>query len=242
MKNDILTVIWKEKKALFKVQGGRSRILMVMLTPILLAVIMPLTFDGPEEWTDTVFSMLIAVIVPMMLVGVTIPGSFAGERERKTLETLLASRLPDRAILIGKWSVSVVFAWLVTAASLLLGLVTVNIKFWGGGLLFYSPTVAIGDLLISLLMATTVAGAGVLISLRANTVQQASQTLMMIFLIPLILFQVVAVFALRPMIEYLENMNGEQLLIIVLLVLVVIDVIVNALAANRFQRAKLILI
>jgi len=242
MKNDILTVLWKERKALFKVQGGRSRILLVMLTPILLAVIMPLTFDGPEEWTDTVFSMLIAVIVPMMLVGVTIPGSFAGERERNTLETLLASRLPDRAILIGKWSVSVVFAWLVTLAALLLGLVTVNIKFWGGGLVFYSPTVAIGDLLISLLMATTVAGAGVLISLRANTVQQASQTLMMIFLLPLILFQVVAVFALRPMIEYLENMNGEQLLIIVLLVLVVIDVIVNALAANRFQRAKLILI
>ncbi|GAF72688.1 unnamed protein product [marine sediment metagenome] len=242
MKNDILTVLWKERKALFKVQGGRSRILLVMLTPILLAVIMPLTFDGPEEWTDTVFSMLIAVIVPMMLVGVTIPGSFAGERERNTLETLLASRLPDRAILIGKWSVSVVFAWLVTLAALLLGLVTVNIKFWGGGLVFYSPTVAIGDLLISLLIATTVAGAGVLISLRANTVQQASQTLMMIFLLPLILFQVVAVFALRPMIEYLENMNGEQLLIIVLLVLVVIDVIVNALAANRFQRAKLILI
>ena len=242
MKNDILTVVWKERKALFKVQGGRSRILLVMLTPILLAVIMPLTFDGPEEWTDTVFSMLIAVIVPMMLVGVTIPGSFAGERERNTLETLLASRLPDRAILIGKWSVSVVFAWLVTLAALLLGLVTVNIKFWGGGLVFYSPTVAIGDLLISLLIATTVAGAGVLISLRANTVQQASQTLMMIFLLPLVLFQVVAVFALRPMIEYLENMNGEQLLIIVLLVLVVIDVIINALAANRFQRAKLILI
>ena len=242
MKNDIFTVIWKEKKALFKVQGGRSRILMVMLTPILLAVIMPLTFDDPGDWTDTVFSMLIAVIVPMMLVAVTIPGSFAGERERNTLETLLASRLPDRAILIGKWSVSVLFAWLVTLASLLLGLVTVNIKFWGGGLLFYSPTVAIGDLLISLLLATTVAGAGVLISLRANTVQQASQTLMMIFLLPLILFQVVAVFALRPMIEYLENMNGEQLLIIVLLVLVVIDVIVNALAVNRFLRAKLILI
>jgi ABC-2 type transport system permease protein len=242
MKEDILTVVWKESKALLKVQGSRSRILLVMLTPILLSVVMPLTFDEPTEWTNTVFSMMVAVIVPMMLVGVTIPDSFAGERERNTLETLLASRLPDRAILFGKWSISVLFAWLVTLASLLLGLITVNIKFWGGGILFYSPTVAIGDLLISLLMATTVAGAGVLISLRASNVQSATQTLMMIFLLPLVLFQVVAVFALRPMIEYLENMNGEQLLIIVLLVLLLIDVIVNVLALSRFQRAKLILI
>jgi ABC-2 type transport system permease protein len=242
MKSDLLSVVWKERKSLFKVQGGRSRIIMIMLTPIILAVVMPLTFDSSAEWTDKVFSMLISIIVPMLIVGVTIPDSFAGERERNTLETLLASRLPDRAILFGKWIVSVGFAWGITLLALVLGLITVNIKFWGGGFLFYSPIVATADLVLSLLFASLVAGAGVLISLRSSTSQQATQTLMMFFLLPLVLFQVAAVLFLREMIEYIESLDGEVLLLIIVAVLLVLDIAVNYAAVNRFQRSKLILV
>jgi len=242
MKTDILTVVWKEWRAIFRVQGGRSRILMVMFTPILLAVVMPITFDDPNVWIDGFFSILVSIIVPMLIVAVTIPDSFAGERERNTLETLLASRLPDRSILFGKWIVSVIFALAITYGALILGLVTVNIKFWGDGLLFYSLIVGIANIVLSILMATVVAGAGILISLRAKTVQGAAQTLMMIFLLPLVLFQVVAMLFLRQIIEYIESVDGTIILLIVVGVLLVLDVIVNFLAVNRFQRSKLILV
>ena len=46
-----------------------------------------------------------------MMVSSLVADSFAGERERHTLETLLASRLPDRAILAGKLLVPVAVAW-----------------------------------------------------------------------------------------------------------------------------------
>ena len=242
MINDILTVMWKEWKSMFRAKGGRSRFIMLLFTPVILSVVMPLIFDSPEEWTDKIFPIILSLILPMIMVAVTIPDSFAGERERNTLETLLASRLSDRAILFGKWLLSVVFAWGLTILFLLIGLVTVNIKFWGGNILFYSPILTAATLVLSFLMATVVAGTGVLISLRADTVQGAAQILMMIFLIPLVLVQVVSMLFLRQMIEYLENIDGELLLLITVAVLLVIDVAVNAAALARFKRSRLILV
>ena len=242
MMNDILTVIWKEWKSMFRVKGGRSRFLMILLTPVIMSVVMPLVFDSPEEWTNGFFAVILSVIMPLLIVGITIPDSFAGERERNTLETLLASRLPDRAILYGKWLLSVIFAWGVTIVFLLVGLVTVNIKFWDGEILFYSPLLITANLTISLLMATTVAGTGVLISLRSATVQQATQVLMMIFLVPLIVVQAASMLFLRQMIEYFESLDAVQLLVITVAVLLVIDIAVNLAALMRFRRSKLILI
>jgi len=242
MINDILTVIWKEWKSMFRVKGGRSRFLMILLTPVIMSVVMPLVFDTPEEWTNGFFAVILSVIMPLLIVGITIPDSFAGERERNTLETLLASRLPDRAILYGKWLLSVIFAWGVTIVFLLVGLVTVNIKFWDGEILFYSPLLITANLTISLLMATTVAGTGVLISLRSATVQQATQVLMMIFLVPLIVVQAASMLFLRQMIEYFETLDAVQLLVITIAVLLVIDIAVNLAALMRFRRSKLILI
>ena len=242
MMNDILTVIWKEWKSMFRVKGGRSRFLMILLTPVIMSVVMPLVFDSPEEWTNGFFAVILSVIMPLLIVGITIPDSFAGERERNTLETLLASRLPDRAILYGKWLLSVIFAWGVTIVFLLVGLVTVNIKFWDGEILFYSPLLITANLTISLLMATTVAGTGVLISLRSATVQQATQVLMMIFLVPLIVVQAASMLFLRQMIEYFETLDAVQLLVITVAVLLVIDIAVNLAALMRFRRSKLILI
>ncbi len=48
-----------------------------------------------------------------------ITDSIAGERERQTLETLLASRLPDRAIVLGKIIAVTLFGW----GLLLLGMI-----------------------------------------------------------------------------------------------------------------------
>jgi len=65
--------------------------------------------------------------VPLFLVMGVIAYSFAGDRERHTLETLLASRLSNRAILLGKIAAAVGYALRVTLLSLAAGLVTVNV-------------------------------------------------------------------------------------------------------------------
>ena len=67
-----------------------------------------------------------------------IPESFAGERERHTLGTLLASRLPDHAILLGKVAVAVGYAWVMTLMLLLVSLVVVNVTPWDGQVLLYA--------------------------------------------------------------------------------------------------------
>jgi len=242
--NDILTVMWKERKGLFRYKGSRTRFLPVLLTPVLLAVVMP--WQWGAEWVEEIPTVILSALIPMILVGVTIPDSFAGERERHTLETLLASRLSDRAIFFGKVAVSVALGWGVTLVVLLLSLITVNIAHWDGKLLLYPPVIAWGNLALSLLMAVLVAGMGILVSLRAETVQQAAQTLMALFVVPIILMQLAAF--VIPMAlpsdqirRLIESIDGTQLMLIVLAVLALLAASIFALAMARFQRSRLAL-
>ena len=56
-----------------------------------------------------------------------IPDSFAGERERHTLEPLLATPLSDRAILFGMISAAVGYGWGITLISMVIGLLATNL-------------------------------------------------------------------------------------------------------------------
>jgi ABC-2 type transport system permease protein len=241
--DDILTIMWKERKSMFRYQGSRSRYLLVLLSPILLATVFPWQW-GPD-WVAEIPSVILSIVVAVILVGITIPESFAGERERHTLNTLLASRLSDRAILFGKMGISIVFAWGVTLAVLLLSLVTVNVAHWDGELLLYTPTVVIADLVLSFLMATLFASAGVLISMRSETVQQAAQILMAIFLVPIMLLQVIAMVFRNQLNDLLgdslSTLDGTQVLLVVTGILLLLATGVLAAAVARFRRSRLFL-
>lgn len=243
MLDDILTVMWKESKSMFRYRGSRSRFLLVLLSPILLATVFPWQW-GPD-WVEEIPSVILSMVVAVILVGITVPESFAGERERHTLNTLLASRLADRVILFGKMAVSIVFAFGVTLVVLLLSLVTVNIAHGEGELLMYTPTIIMADLALSLLMATLFTSAGVLISMRSETVQQAAQILMAIFLVPIMLVQVVAMVFMTQLNDllktYVNNLDGTQVLLVVLGFLFLLTAGVFAAAVARFKRSRLFL-
>lgn len=242
MIEDIQTVMWKESKSIFRYQGSRSRFLLVLLTPVLLAVVLP--WQWGADWVREVPSVILSILIPVVIVGITIPDSFAGERERHTLGTLLASRVPDRAILFGKLTVSIVFAWGMTVLVLLGSLVTVNIAHWEGELILYTPVVAFADLSLSFLTAVLFAASGVLVSLRAKTVQQAAQILMSIFLVPAMLVQVVLLIFVsqsRDLIDRIASLDGRQLLVIVLPVLVVLTTGILIAAVKTFRRSRLVL-
>ena len=245
MKNDILTVMWKERKGLFRIRGRRAQALLGMFSPVLLAVFFPLQ-EG-VEWVQSPLSLLLAFVAPLILVGISIPDSFAGERERHTLPTLLASRLSDRAILFGKIITSVAFGWGVTLVLLAIGLVTVNVAHWDGHILFYKPSILLAALVFSFLVAMLTAAAGVLFSLRAATAQEAQQTLMAVLMIPPMILQF-ALFAIMRsdsgkarFREVLATLSFEQVILVIVAVLLVLDAVLLMAAMSRFKRARLIL-
>jgi ABC-2 type transport system permease protein len=245
MRDDILTVMWKERKGMLRMKGRRTQTLLMMLTPLLLAIYMP--WSAGLDWVDRSESLLIALIVPFMLVGTTIPDSFAGERERHTLPTLLASRLPDRAILFGKIATSLALGWGVTLLVLAGSLVAVNVLHWPGHILFFKPSVLLADLSVSLLVALFTAGLGVLFSLRSSTVQQAQQATMSVMLLPAMVLQFGLLFILQsPSAEAtlksaLGRLSFAQLMLFIVSVLAVAAAGLLLAAMARFERSRLIL-
>jgi ABC-2 type transport system permease protein len=243
---DILTMMWKERKGLLRYQGSRTRAVLSLLIPVvMLGVYLPLQIG--RALVEGPWSLLASVFIPMMLVGITIPESFAGERERHTLETLLASRLPDWAILFGKVAVAVGHAWGMTLMLLLVSLVMINVTHWDGQVLLYTPLIALGNIALSLLMAILVAGLGVLISLRAATVQEAQQNLMAATLFPLVLLQMIPLLLINVvpdgrvhLRELVTAANPLQIILIVTAVLGVLDLGLLVAAMARFKRARLI--
>jgi ABC-2 type transport system permease protein len=244
---DVLTVMWKESQGLIRYQGSLSKTMLSLLIPVvMMGIYLPIQIgraliEGP-------WSILISVFIPMMLVGMTIPESFAGERERHTLGTLLASRLPDRAILFGKVVMSVSYALVITLALHLVSLMMVNVTHWDGRVLLYTPIVALANVALSLLMAGLVANLGVLISMRASTVQGAQQTLMVATLFPLVFLQMIPLLLLNVvpdgrvlLKEFVAAANPSQILLIVVIVLGVLDLALLMGAMVHFKRARLIL-
>jgi ABC-2 type transport system permease protein len=238
MLEDILSVIWKESKSQFRVRGSRLRFVGLIFSPFLLGTIFPISW-GPD-WLHQLPPLAVATITSVIIVAVMVPESIAGERERHTLETLLASRLPDRAILVGKLLVPLAVGCGLAILANLCSLVVVNIAHWQGKILFFTPPIALGSLALSFLMALLTAGAGVFVSLKAATAQEAAQILTFGILIPPMLLQIVPLLFRDQMTHFLDTVNGPQLLLIVLAVLVVLDVIVLLAAVARFQRARLI--
>ena len=186
-------------------------------------------------------ALIIAVIVPALLIGVMVPDSFAGERERHTLGTLLASRLSDRAILFGKLVTPIAVGWGAALLFSLVSLVVVNLAHAEGELLFFTQPITVGILTLSFLSATVMAGAGVLTSLRAETVQEAAQKLMSLVFVPAIVAQVVPLLFRDQIGPFIQKVDGLQLLVIIVVVLVVIDVSILAVAMVRFQRSRMYL-
>jgi ABC-2 type transport system permease protein len=246
MWDDIRTVMWKESKLLFRVQGSRRRALLSQgVVVLMMAVILPLQMG--EEWFSTAWSLVAAVIIPAITIGIAIPESFAGERERHTLEALLASRLPDRAILFGKVGLGVVFGWGMALAVLLVSLIPANLIHWSGRIAVYDLDVALAYIGVSLLVAGLMANLGVLISLRSATVQGAQQALMMVMIAPLLVLQVVPMLMLSVVPDGEEKLKQwlsvdfTTVILVVGAVLLVASLAVLWLAMVRFQRARLLL-
>jgi ABC-2 type transport system permease protein len=235
--SDLNTIMWKETRSWLRYQGSKTRTIMTLVSPLFIAVYLP--WQSGPDWSQKYLSLIMAFIVPTMIAGLTVPDSFAGEKERNTLPTLLTSRLPDRAILFGKMLFGIIMAWTAGLLLLVIGLIAANLSH-GEGFLFYSPSVLGAYLGFSLLMATLTTGAGVLISMRAKSAQEASQLLISSLLMPPTLLGVMAMMYLTRSDTTLASVDFRLILLIAAAVLLVATVVVVLAAMRRFQRSRLV--
>jgi ABC-2 type transport system permease protein len=192
MASDIFTVAWKEwlevRDQLLRLKRGGLSALIVLL---MLGIFTPLQM-GPL-WLTSPLMLAYWPLLSSGMVSTLIADAFAGERERHTLETLLASRLSDTSILFGKVLAAIAYGLVFTFANIIVGVITLTIKHFGEGLQAPPPSHVAYMLLLVTLSCSTLAGIGVFISLRAATVRQAQQTLgiimMVLFIGPVLFIQ-----------------------------------------------------
>lgn len=241
--NDFLTVMWKELHELFLQRGTRRGTFYSMAIFLsLFGILIPLQLG--RSWVNTPASLSYWGFLPFMMVNNVIADSFAGERERHTLETLLASRLPDLAILLGKVATAILYGWGTSILGMLFGLVTVNISAGRGELLLYPAYVAFGLPVVSFLVAALAAGIGVLVSLRAATVRQAQQTVgiaFFIFFLPFFFLPMLPQDFKQGLYTFLNTADMDVIALGVLAFIFLLDVLLISLAASRFRRNQLVL-
>lgn len=243
--NDFLTVLWKEwKEILLQRSAGGGGARQPLIIVLIIGILVPLRMK-PQQFFG-LGTLPVLTILAAAAISAVVADAFAGERERHTLETLLASRLPDQSILLGKLAACVAYGWVISLACIVVGSITVNVVNWHGEIYFYHDLPSwLGVLLGPPLIGITVASAGVFVSLHAATVRQAQQTLSVALVI--LMFAVIFGFGELPsswraqLTQILFGWSLTQLILMAAGILLVIDAALIFAAMARFQRSKLVL-
>lgn len=241
---DVYTVARKEwlefRDQLLRLRrGGLSAVIVLLM----LGIVTPLQM-GPL-WLTSPLMLAYWPLLSSGMVSTLIADAFAGERERHTLETLLASRLSDTSILFGKIVAAILYGLLFTFANILVGIVTLSIAHIGEGIQA-PPLSHIGFMLLLVTLAcSTLAGVGVFISLKAATVRQAQQTLgiimMVLFIGPVLFVQFLDSEDRMSLAGRLSTLGTGRLVAWASAVLLTASSILILMAMARFRRGKLTL-
>ena len=243
MITDILTVAAKELREIltFGDARGRGKFSLLILIGVF-GIFFPL--QSGREWVTSSMSIMVWGWMPFLWVSGIVADLFAGERERHTLEALLATRLSDQSILFGKLLAALAYGFSLTWIVLLSSIVTINIVYGKGGLMFYPLETTIGALVFSILVSGLSGSIGVLVSLRAGSVRQAQQAMsagMLVLFLPFMLLQFIPRSWLVAAGNILETVQPVQIAVGLAVVLLIVEVILITIAKRLFQRSRLIL-
>lgn len=243
MLTDIWTVMRKELMEILQRTGtrGAGKWGFIMYLGIF-GVLLPLStgVEGVQTGTSAAF----LIWLPYMLVLGVVTDTFAGERERHTLETLLSTRLSDQAILYGKMAASLAYGGGITLLCFYAGILAINVANGFTPFVNYPGWVHIVVPVVTLLMSLLAAELGVLASLRAQTARQAAQRLsigFMIIFLPVYLLPLLPEKWILAIDAWLPTVNFLLVGIIVLVIVLGIMAFLLFLARRRFRRSKMIL-
>jgi ABC-2 type transport system permease protein len=253
MITDIWTVMVKEWREYLAGTGGgsgRGRGIVGLLLIIgVISVLLPLQM-GRDLLTSSTPVIVDGLYLPIIILLNLVADSFAGERERHTLETLLASRLSDRAILFGKVAAAVAFGWSLAMLAALVQAVVANLSpknagTGSSGLAFYPLGSVIAIVVLGLLTALLASSAGCLVSLHASSTRQAQVNLgvgfMVLIFAPFIIIQLLPSQVQSAILDALNAASPGQVFLFFVGGLLVVDVVLLGVALALFQRARLIL-
>jgi ABC-2 type transport system permease protein len=252
MFNEIKAVALKEWLEFINQRGSvKATVLNTLLILVVTAIVFPTNIkNNDSEVISWIFNWC---FLPSMLVLGMIPDSFAGERERHTLPTLLASGLSDSAIVLGKISVVVIYAWAFAIFFRLIVIAKVIILSNSKDLTFYHWNFFIIGIVASLLIAILTASQGILVSLNAVSVKQAYlDSFLRFFVFTLLLslsFTIVLATIVFLVPEQIRNslrifvfsINSTMAISTMLFIFAVLDTLSIVYVLWRFQRSKLIL-
>jgi ABC-2 type transport system permease protein len=236
---DIWAMYWKECKELF-FQGSKP-ILLFIIEVVWLGGWLPYQLGGSAWLQLPIFAILQIAIAPVLFVAPFVADSFAGERERHTLETLLATSLSDVSIVAGKFAALLTMTMGTTLVSLLVGFVVANTLSQRSVWSFYAPDLCLITMLLSLTFSLLIIAIGILISLRAATARQAQQMLSY----GVIGLAVGGTFlslqlAHLPFIQALQRLSEGEIFAYTLGFVTLLDVVLIMLILMRFKRSRLI--
>ena len=242
----IMSKEWEDlKSTLFSYHNLLAGIWSVLLFCAAFGVYEPLKI-GPDWLQSPVMVFSLSVLVPFVSIGSISPYSFVGERERGTLEPLLATPVSDQAILFGKIGMAVLCGWVVTAINMLLGLGSINLLQTNAGFLLYPSGILIPTVLLSLLFSIFTAIVGTNSSLYAKTNLEAQKKFVMILFVPMLL-PAFLVGPLRPMewkaiiFQMMPQLASANLFPVLIALLFIIDCIFMVIVLTRFHRKQLLL-
>lgn len=240
---DVFTVASKELREILSFGDARGRSKFSLLVMIVIfGVVIPL--QNGRDWVDSPINIMVWGWMPFLWVSGIVADMFAGERERHTLESLLATRLSDQAILFGKLLAALAYGFTLTWIIMLISIITINVSLGSDGFLFYPMPMAVAAVVFSLLISGLSASIGVLVSLRAGSVRQAQQMMsagMLVLFLPFMLIQFIPEGVLDTIGDMAANIQPTQIAIAIAILLLVVEGVLIAIALRLFQRSRLIL-
>lgn len=244
MLHDMLTIIQKDLKEVLSARGSRKSSLIYLGIIIgLIGVFMPLQ-SGTEWLTEPILPLVWSWFPVFLMIGM-VTDAIAGERERNTLETLLASRLSDRSILYGKIAGAVVYGWSISVIGNLVAVLTVNLSNSQTGFQFYVPDLFVVLLVVPLVIGILMSSLGVLVSLNAPTARSAYQKLSLVMLgfwfLPMFALNVIPEGIQSQINQFISSINLVQVAVLGIIIILVLDLFVIILAQKKFKRTRLIL-
>lgn len=244
--SDVGTVFRKELWESFGNSRARNQMLVSLLVVVLLADFGLPFLDRDYELSLArvlFFGVMFSIMTPLFSTADTV----AGERERHTLETLLSTRLSDRSIVLGKLLAVLTLGLVIAAGMILQGLVVVSFLFGRWDLLpqylLFTPAVLVGSFILSIALSCI----GLLVSMRAQTVQGAAQITSLLAMPVLLLFFVgPAVFGILAATNRgTQSLPSDPMAAIIVLVLafvgaiLLIDLILVSVTVTAFKRHRL---
>jgi len=173
------------------------------------------------------------LLIPAMASSVISSDSFAGEKERKTIESLLATPLTDGELIVGKMLVAFVPSMIVTIVSFIVYTALVDLIGFPLFGRFILPT--INWLLVIFLLAPAVSIAGiavtVIVSARVKGFREAQQmsVLVIVPIMGLVVGQALGLLLLVP-----------AVILILFAIFVIIDAIILRIGLGMFEREEIL--